>query len=93
MVRLMDMEFITGSTEIDMRDSSESVSNMAKEYKNLPMETSTKAVTATENLQVLENTTGSTEAILKEILRMGSGMVMESGKKAQEWLISMKASI
>jgi hypothetical protein len=68
LVSLKVMACILGQMVTTTKDSSKNVLSMEKEYKDLQMETCTKEDILMANLQVMENTTGSMEVILKVIL-------------------------
>ena len=67
----MDMEYIPGWTETDIKESLGSVWNMVKVSKNLQTEISIKVYIQMVNHVDLENITGQMEAILKDYSKMG----------------------
>lgn len=69
--RLMVMEFILGLMVTGMKDSSKNASSMERGYKNLQMAIFIKDFMQMVNHVDLVSTIGQTEAILKELLRMG----------------------
>lgn len=66
---------------------------MDREHKDLLMEISTKVNMRKESLMDMENITGLTVVILKEILRRDFVKAMVCGRKVRERVINMKESI
>ena len=66
---------------------------MDRVHKDLLMEISTKVNMRKESRTDMENITGLTVVILKEILRRDFGKVMVCGKKVRERVINIKESI
>ena len=56
-------------------------SSMEKEQKNLPQETSIKAIIKMENFMVLDSTTGKTAVFIRESLWRAKSMVMGCGER------------
>ena len=65
---------------------------MAKEYRNFPMETCTRASTKMVSLQVLVNTTGQMAATSKENSKTVYVMVREYGNARQEIATNMRVA-
>jgi hypothetical protein len=84
------MECMSGSMEIDMKESSNNASNMVQERRGLHQESYTRANFTKASQAVMVNFFGRMEAIIREILRMVLEMAMEYGSYLQEIVISMK---
>ena len=69
MVKQMDMVFIHGSMEIDIKDNLLIVLNMEKVFKNLQMVIVIKVFMKMENLLVMDSIIGQQEVFLREILK------------------------
>ena len=65
---------------------------MGQELKNLLVETFTKGSIKTENLMDTDSITGTTEVIIKAVLKTASAAAMEYGKETKVLAINMKAS-
>jgi hypothetical protein len=70
MVKLMDMVYIHGLMEIDIKENLNNVLNMEKEFKNLLMEIHIKDHIKMVNHMVMANIYGMMQAHIKEILLM-----------------------
>lgn len=92
-VRLMDMVFIHGSMEIDIKVNSRIVSNTDKVSKNSPMEIYTRVSILKVNLQALVNIIGQMAAILKVHLEWVYDVVMEYGRKVLVITINMRVNM
>ena len=69
MVKQMDMVFIHGSMEIDIKDNLLIVLNMEKVFKNLQTVIVIKVFMKMENLLVMDSIIGQQEVFLREILK------------------------
>lgn len=88
--RLMGMEFIHGSMVTVIKVNLKIVSNMAKDCKNLQMETFTRDFMYKGNHLVLVNITGRMEATSKVHLGWVYVLVMAYGKKVPEIVTNIR---
>lgn len=83
MEKQMEQEYITGSMEIDTKDSLDKISNMDKALKSLFLEISTKDLSGEENLMVSDSIFGPKEVFIRVNLLTVIVMVTVFGRKMQ----------